>query len=94
MKKLVLIFLVLNLCISSIGLAQAPQGGVIGGDDSYLTPQKHTIAAVEVRGVPYYDHDAIRLISGLIPGKEIFHSRSGNYKCNTTIMGARVVFKC
>ena len=72
MKKLALIFLVLSLCISNIGLAQAPQGGDIGGDDSYLSPQKHTIAAVEVRGVPYYDHDAIRLISGLTPGKEIF----------------------
>lgn len=71
MNKLVLVLLFLGLCFSNIGLAQTPESGVIGGN-AFLSPQKHTIAAVEVRGVPYYDHDAIRLISGLTPGKEIY----------------------
>ncbi|MBI3133910.1 MAG: BamA/TamA family outer membrane protein [Bacteroidetes bacterium] len=47
------------------------QGNVIGGDNSYLNPQKYTIAGVRVAGVPYYDESAIILISGLTVGKEI-----------------------
>jgi len=45
----------------------------IGGDDefNYLNPKTYTIAATKIVGVPQYDHDAIRVISGLTPGKEI-----------------------
>jgi len=43
----------------------------IGGDDSYMNPQKYTIAGVRVEGVPYYESSAIILISGLTIGKEI-----------------------
>lgn len=44
---------------------------VIGGDDSFLTPKKYTIAATRVEGVDYLDGDAIRLVSGLTVGKEV-----------------------
>ena len=45
----------------------------IGGSSSfdYLSPKKYTIASTKILGVPQYDHDAIRVISGLTPGKEI-----------------------
>lgn len=51
-----------------------PQGqyGIIGGDNSYLNPQKYTIAGVRVEGVPFYDESALILISGLTVGKEIY----------------------
>ncbi len=44
---------------------------VLGGDNSFLNPQTYTIAGTRIDGVQYYDHDAIRLISGLTPGTEI-----------------------
>lgn len=37
----------------------------------FLNPQKHTIARTDVIGVDHLNHDAIVLISGLNPGKEI-----------------------
>lgn len=37
----------------------------------YLNPTKHTIARTDVRGVDHLNHEAIVLISGLTPGKEI-----------------------
>lgn len=37
----------------------------------YLNPTKHTIARTVVRGVDHLNHEAIVLISGLTPGKEI-----------------------
>ena len=43
----------------------------VGGDDPYMNPKKYTIASTVITGVEYYEHDAIRLISGLMPGKEI-----------------------
>lgn len=46
-------------------------GDVVGGDDSFLTPKKYTIAATRVEGVDHLDVDAIRLVSGLTVGKEI-----------------------
>ncbi|MBN4072665.1 BamA/TamA family outer membrane protein [Crocinitomix catalasitica] len=68
LKVIVVTFL--SLC-SVQGLSQDYNGGVIGGDNSFLNPKKYTIAGCRIDGVPYYDHDAIRLISGLTPGKEI-----------------------
>lgn len=65
MKKLLIILL--GLLAFQTSNAQ----NVIGGDNSYLNPVECTIAAVRIDGVPYYDHDAIRMISGLQPGKEI-----------------------
>lgn len=44
----------------------------IGGNNiDYLRPEKYIIAATKINGVPQYDNNAIRLISGLTPGKEI-----------------------
>lgn len=44
----------------------------IGGDKiDYLKPKKYIIASTKINGVPQYDNSAIRLISGLTPGKEI-----------------------
>lgn len=51
------------LFISLIASAQC------GG--TYLNPSKHTIARTDVLGVPHLNHDAIVLIAGLTPGKEI-----------------------
>lgn len=56
---------------ANIGFGQIESNGIVGGDASFLNPQKYTIAATRIEGVPYYDHDAIRLISGLTPGKEV-----------------------
>src|SRR5688572_16029290 len=55
--------------LGSVAFAQG--GNIIGGDNTYLNPQKYTIAGVRVSGVPYYDESAIVLISGLTVGKEI-----------------------
>ena len=44
----------------------------IGGSSiDYLKPKKYIIASTKINGVPQYDNNAIRLISGLTPGKEI-----------------------
>jgi outer membrane protein insertion porin family len=40
-------------------------------DIDYLRPSKHTIARTDVTGVPHLNQEAIVLISGLTPGKEI-----------------------
>ena len=44
---------------------------VVAQDPTYLNPTKHVIARTDVIGVPHLNHDAIVLISGLTPGKEI-----------------------
>lgn len=44
---------------------------IIGGDNSYLKPQKYTIAGVRVMGAPEYDESSLILVSGLTVGKEI-----------------------
>lgn len=69
-KLNVIAIAIFSLCTIN-GFAQDYSGGTIGGDNSFLNPKKYTIAATRVDGVPYYDHDAIRLISGLTPGKEV-----------------------
>ena len=38
---------------------------------NYLSPKKYTIASIVIQGVENYDHDAIRVISGLSIGKEV-----------------------
>ena len=50
-------------------MAQKTIGGQASFD--YLSPKTYTIAATKISGVPQYDHDAIRVISGLTSGKEI-----------------------
>lgn len=57
------------LILGSDLIAQQTIGG--GNDFDYLSPKTYTIAATKIVGVPQYDHDAIRVISGLTPGKEI-----------------------
>ena len=73
MRFLKAIALLVLSSVSVIGFGQGKDytGGTIGGDNSFMNPKKYTIAATRIDGVPYYDHDAIRLISGLTPGKEI-----------------------
>ena len=44
---------------------------VVAQNPTYLNPTKHVIARTDVIGVPHLNHDAIVLISGLTPGKEI-----------------------
>lgn len=69
--KLSIIALVL-LLTSQLSIAQ--QGGnlkVIGGDDSFLNPQKYTIAAVQVEADAGIDHDGVRFEADLLPGMEI-----------------------
>jgi outer membrane protein insertion porin family len=64
--------LVLFFAVLAIGAnAQIEKDKVIGGDVSFLTPKKYTIAATRIEGVEYLDEDAIRLVSGLTIGKEI-----------------------
>ncbi|MBK9190059.1 MAG: hypothetical protein IPM77_00405 [Crocinitomicaceae bacterium] len=72
MMKIKYVFGLIFLLGSLISSAQIIGGGaIISGDNSYLNPQKYTIAGVRVDGVPYYDESAIVLISGLTVGKEI-----------------------
>lgn len=52
--------------------AQVMAQTTIGGSSiDYLKPKKYIIASTKINGVPQYDNNAIRLISGLTPGKEI-----------------------
>jgi len=67
--KLKTLFFVLTALIATTTFSQG--GNIIGGDNSYLNPQKYTIAGVRVSGAPYYDESAIILISGLTVGKEV-----------------------
>lgn len=70
LKLHVLTFMLFFLGIS--GFSQGGPGGFsIGDDEPYLNPQKYRIASTVITGVDYFQHDAIRLISGLTPGKEI-----------------------
>jgi len=69
--KWILMHLLLLSGFCSFAMPVPQSGGVIGGDNSYLNPQKYTIAGVRVAGVPYYEESAIILISGLTVGKEI-----------------------
>ena len=71
MKGLRIILVCVIAIFSMSAIAQIETNQVIGGNTSFLNPQKHTIAGVKVEGVPYYDESAIVLISGLTPGKEI-----------------------
>lgn len=57
--------------VFTVGLFAQTDLEVIGGDDSFLTPKKYTIAGTAIEGVDYLDEDAIRLVSGLTVGKEI-----------------------
>ena len=73
MRRLLQIILVLLVStnLSNAQIGGGFSGNTIGGDDDYLNPKKYTIASTVITGVDYYQHDAIRLISGLLPGKEI-----------------------
>ncbi len=62
--KLFLIFLI--SVFSTISVAQ-----INTKEFDYLSPKKYTIASVVVQGVDDYDHDAIRVVSGLNIGKEV-----------------------
>ena len=62
MKLIKFLFLFLSIITFTQVKAQKP---------TYLSPQKFTIARTTVEGVPHLNHDAIVLISGLTPGKEI-----------------------
>ena len=61
-----LIYLFLLFCASFTGLSQ-----INNSDVNFLQPRTFTIASIVVQGVENYDHDAIRVISGLTIGKEI-----------------------
>ena len=69
MKIKCIIFSIVLLLVSGNSWAQQTIGGNTSFD--YLSPKTYTIAATKISGVPQYDHDAIRVISGLTPGKEI-----------------------
>jgi hypothetical protein len=62
MKKLKYILGLMLALISTEVTAQIS----LGGDNiNYLKPKKYIIAATKINGVPQYDNNAIRLISGL-----------------------------
>lgn len=67
------IFLLSFILLIIGGQVNAQDPTSFGGttDFDYLSPKKYTIAATKIVGVPQYDHDAIRIISGLTPGKQI-----------------------
>ena len=69
MKLKFIIFSIVLLLVSGNSIAQKTIGGNHKFD--FLSPKTYTIAATRISGVPQYDHDAIRVISGLTPGKEI-----------------------
>ena len=52
--------------ISSLTVAQ-----INSTEFNFLSPKTYTIASVVVQGVDDYDHDAIRVVSGLTIGKEV-----------------------
>ena len=60
MKVLKFLFLFISIFALNLSFGQ-----------DYLNPSKHTIARTVVRGVDHLNHEAIVLISGLTPGKEI-----------------------
>ncbi|MFT4602656.1 MAG: outer membrane protein insertion porin family, partial [Arenicella sp.] len=62
MKAMKIFFLSILMIAATQGFAQKVD---------YLNPSKHTIARTDVIGVDHLNHDAIVLISGLTPGKEI-----------------------
>jgi outer membrane protein insertion porin family len=68
MNKLKYTIALIFLILSSHVNAQTTIGGV---NIDYLRPNTYIIAATKINGVPQYDNNAIRLISGLTPGKEI-----------------------
>lgn len=68
MKNIKYILGLILILVSTEVVAQVS----LGGDNvNYLKPKKYIIAATKINGVPQYDNNAIRLISGLTPGKEI-----------------------
>jgi len=46
-------------------------GQINSNEFNFLKPKEYTIASVVVKGVDNYDHDAIRIISGLTIGEEV-----------------------
>lgn len=72
MKKLIAVFILVLQSLSGL-VAQNNPGTMIVGDNSYLRPQKYTIAGVRVTGDLEFQNNssAIILISGLTVGKEI-----------------------
>lgn len=62
MKLIKVLFLSLLMCFNLSAWSQKVD---------FMNPQKHTIARTDVLGVDHLNHDAIVLISGLTPGKEI-----------------------
>ncbi|MFK8044401.1 MAG: outer membrane protein assembly factor [Crocinitomicaceae bacterium] len=64
--KLKLIYLALLIC-STLSI----NGQINNSSVNFLTPKTYTIASIEVQGVDNYDHDAIRVISGLTIGTEV-----------------------
>jgi outer membrane protein insertion porin family len=64
--KLRLLYFIVLLCAGF-----SAKGQINNPDVNFLNPQTYTIAALIVEGVDNYDHDAIRVISGLTIGKEI-----------------------
>jgi len=69
MKFKFIIFSIVLLLVSGNSMAQKTIGGSSSFD--FLSPKTYTIAITKISGVPQYDHDAIRVIAGLTPGKEI-----------------------
>ena len=61
-----ILYLVVLLWASFSGYSQVNDPNV-----NFLNPPTYTIASIEVQGVANYDHDAIRVISGLTIGKSI-----------------------
>lgn len=61
MNRMKLFFLLLFGLVAGTSLAQP----------DFMAPTKHTIARTDVIGVDHLNHEAIVLISGLTPGKEI-----------------------
>lgn len=61
--------LILVLFLAIIGFNTNAQ--INSNEFNYLSPQKYTISSVVIQGVENYDHDAIRVISGLTIGKKI-----------------------
>jgi outer membrane protein insertion porin family len=70
-KKFLTIFLLILGSVAALAQGDSSRVQILGGENSFMSPQKYTIAACEISGVDYLDVNAIRLISGLTIGKEI-----------------------
>lgn len=69
-RSLILLFVG---CIAFFGQYAMSQTTVSNGNDGidYQNPKKYTIGAIRVEGADNYDHQAIKLISGLRQGEEL-----------------------